>query len=74
MFFWTLSSSVFILDFLSGSTGIPPNLKILPSGPQHVRTGKNLVLTCTAGVPDFELIENLRWRDPAGKLIPQDER
>jgi len=51
-----------------------PYLKILPSGRQEIRAGKNLVLTCRAQVPNIDLIKNLRWYNPRGQEIPQDDR
>ena len=51
-----------------------PHLRILPSGKQEIRAGKNLVLTCRAQVPNIELIKHLRWINPRGQEIPQDDR
>ena len=51
-----------------------PHLKILPSGKQEIRAGKNLVLTCRAQVPNRELIKDLKWINPRGQEIPQDDR
>ena len=43
-----------------------PHLRILPSGRQEIRAGKNLVLTCRAQVPNIELVKQLRWINPRG--------
>ena len=51
-----------------------PHLRILPSGRQEIRAGKNLVLTCRAQVPNIELVKQLRWINPRGAEIPQDDR
>ena len=51
-----------------------PHLRILPSGRQEIRAGKNLVLTCRAQVPNIELVKQLRWINPRGQDIPQDDR
>ena len=51
-----------------------PHLQILPSGSQEIRAGKNLVLTCRAQVPNQELIKDLKWIDPQGQIISQDNR
>jgi len=59
---------------LTETTGEDPQLNILPAGPQEVRRGKNLVLTCRAAAPNLQLIRDLRWFSPDGALIPQDER
>jgi len=75
-----IATSVIILFFLtSGCFGKhrrsnEPHLKILPSGKQEIRAGKNLVLTCRAQVPNLELIKDLKWINPRGQEIPQDDR
>ena len=51
-----------------------PHLRILPSGRQEIRAGKNLVLTCRAQVPNIELVKHLKWINPRGEDIPQDDR
>ena len=51
-----------------------PKLQILPSGSQEIRAGKNLVLTCRAQVPNEELIKDLKWINPQGEIISQDNR
>ena len=51
-----------------------PHLRILPSGRQEIRAGKNLVLTCRAQVPNIELVKHLKWINPRGQDIPQDDR
>ena len=51
-----------------------PHLRILPAGSQEIRAGKNLVLTCRAQVPNIPLIKHLRWINPRGQEIPQDDR
>jgi len=51
-----------------------PHLRILPSGRQEIRAGKNLVLTCRAQVPNIELVKQLKWINPRGQDIPQDDR
>lgn len=65
--------------FLSGcfaetKRSAEPQLQILPSGLQEIRAGKNLVLTCRAQVPNEELIKDLKWIDPQGQIISQDNR
>jgi len=65
---------ILIVATAGGSTGFHPHLKILPSGLQEVRVGNNLVLTCTAAVPNLELIRDLKWWTPSGQEIPQDDR
>jgi len=77
-----VSTSFTILIFsISGCLGShhrrsanDPHLRILPSGKQEIRAGKNLVLTCRAQVPNIELIKHLRWINPRGQEIPQDDR
>ena len=51
-----------------------PHLRILPSGKQEIRAGKNVVLTCRSQVPNLDLIRDMKWIDPRGKEIEQDER
>ena len=51
-----------------------PHLRILPSGRQEIRAGKNLVLTCRAQVANIELVKHLKWINPRGQDIPQDDR
>jgi len=57
-----------------GCDATDPHLQILPSGIQEVSAGKNLVLTCRAQVPNLELMKDMKWIDPLGQDISQDNR
>ena len=59
---------------IKGCDAIDPHLQILPSGTQEVSAGKNLVLTCRAQVPNLELMKDMKWIDPLGQDISQDNR
>ena len=53
-----------------------PNIRntyILPSGKLDIRAYKNIVLTCRAQVSNRELIKDLKWINPRGQEIPQDD-
>jgi len=56
------------------SFGDDPTIRILPQGDQEVRQGRNIVLTCRAQVRSRELVRDLRWYDPRGLPVQQDDR
>ena len=60
--------------FCAACEGSEARLEILPAGKQEVSTGRNLVLTCRAQVPNLELVRDLVWQDPRGQEVQQDSR
>ncbi len=50
----------------------PP--QVTPQGPHHMPIGRNVFFTCKAVVHNPELVRDLKWVGPNGKMIPQDDR
>lgn len=50
------------------------SLSIIPAGPHDMPVGRNLFFTCKAVVQNPELVRDLKWIGPNGKMIPQDDR
>ena len=52
----------------------PNTLRVIPAGPHEMPVGRNLFFTCKAAVQNPELVRDLKWVGPSGKMIPQDDR
>ncbi len=77
-FYSCLSLLLFAVSPVSGLSrrqALSPNvLEVVPRGPHHMPVGRNVFFTCKAVVHNPELVRDLKWVGPNGKMIPQDDR